>query len=56
MPQDAFLYAKNPFAAPITIMSLDFNIWWTNQTQEALSFLAHARGRNVNKVIPGSTP
>ena len=54
--QDAYLYAKNPFAADITINGLDFNVWWTAQTEQNTSFLAHARGVNQNIVIPAGTP
>jgi hypothetical protein len=48
------MYVHNPFAAPISMESVDFDVWWTDQTTRNASFVAHARGRNLNQIIaPG---
>jgi len=48
--QDVYMYIHNPFAAPILMNNVDFNVWWTDT--EPYTFLAHARARNLNQTVP----
>ena len=50
--QDVYMYVHNPFAAEISVDDIDFNVWWTAQSTQNTSFMAHARGRNLNQVVP----
>lgn len=53
---DVYMYLHNPFAANIFMGNIEFNVWWTDATTQATSFMAHAHAVNVSQVIaPGAT-